>query len=92
MPDEIWDEAARRYDEPAPAALIIQIALINVWNRLNTTHPVQHRKEDERCQHPEVSPADVGGYEVYDAVLDHGARTPEDFDAYLRECGLPGRG
>ena len=37
VPDEIWDEAARHYDEPALAALIIQIALINVWNRLNAT-------------------------------------------------------
>ncbi len=37
VPDEIWDEAARRYDEPALAALIIQIATINVWNRLSVT-------------------------------------------------------
>ena len=35
VPDEVWDEAARHYDEPALAALIIEIALINVWNRLN---------------------------------------------------------
>ncbi len=37
VPDEIWDEAARHYDEPALAALILSIALINVWNRLNVT-------------------------------------------------------
>jgi AhpD family alkylhydroperoxidase len=37
VPDEIWDEAARHYDEPALAALIIQIVLINAWNRLNVT-------------------------------------------------------
>ena len=35
VPDEVWDEAARHYDEPALAALIIEIASINVWNRLN---------------------------------------------------------
>ena len=35
VPDEIWNEAARHYDEPALAALIIAIANINVWNRLN---------------------------------------------------------
>ena len=35
VPDEIWDEAARHYDEPGLAALIIAIATINVWNRLN---------------------------------------------------------
>ncbi len=37
VPDEIWDEAARHYDEPALAALIIAIATINVWNRFNVT-------------------------------------------------------
>jgi AhpD family alkylhydroperoxidase len=35
VPDEIWKEAARHYDEPALAALLIGIATINVWNRLN---------------------------------------------------------
>jgi AhpD family alkylhydroperoxidase len=37
VPDEIWDEAARHYDESALAALVIAIANINVWNRLNVT-------------------------------------------------------
>jgi len=37
VPDEIWNEAARHYDEPALAALILAIATINVWNRLNVT-------------------------------------------------------
>ena len=35
VPDAIWDEAARHYDEPALAALMIAIATINVWNRFN---------------------------------------------------------
>ena len=35
VPDEIWNEAARHYDEPTLAALLIAIASINVWNRLN---------------------------------------------------------
>jgi AhpD family alkylhydroperoxidase len=35
VPDEIWDEAARHYDEQALAVLVLDIALINVWNRLN---------------------------------------------------------
>jgi AhpD family alkylhydroperoxidase len=35
VPDEIWDEAARHYGETALAALIIEIAMINVWNRFN---------------------------------------------------------
>ena len=34
-PDAIWDEATRHYDEKALAALLLQIAQINVWNRLN---------------------------------------------------------
>lgn len=33
--DAVWGEAARHYDETALAALILQIAQINVWNRLN---------------------------------------------------------
>jgi AhpD family alkylhydroperoxidase len=37
VPDDIWQEAARHYDEKALAALIVSIALINVWNRLNAS-------------------------------------------------------
>src|SRR5207253_10641249 len=37
VPDEIWDEAARHYDERALAALILSIATVNVWNRLNVS-------------------------------------------------------
>lgn len=37
VPDEIWEEATRHYDEPALASLVISIAMINVWNRLNVT-------------------------------------------------------
>lgn len=37
VPDSIWNEAARHYDEEALAALIVSIAAINVWNRLNAT-------------------------------------------------------
>jgi AhpD family alkylhydroperoxidase len=37
VPDEIWNEAARHYDEQALGALVVQIALINFWNRLNAT-------------------------------------------------------
>ncbi|HEX4081145.1 MAG TPA: carboxymuconolactone decarboxylase family protein [Rhizomicrobium sp.] len=36
VPDAVWDEAARHYDEKALAALIIQIAIINTFNRINT--------------------------------------------------------
>jgi AhpD family alkylhydroperoxidase len=35
VPDEIWGEVARHYDERALAVLLIAIANINVWNRLN---------------------------------------------------------
>jgi len=37
VPDEIWDEAARHFDERELAALTIEIAGINAWNRLNVT-------------------------------------------------------
>ncbi len=35
VPDDVWDEAARHYDEPSLAALTLSIAAVNVWNRLN---------------------------------------------------------
>ena len=35
VPDDLWNEVTQHYDEKALAALILSIALINVWNRLN---------------------------------------------------------
>jgi AhpD family alkylhydroperoxidase len=35
VPDAVWEEAARHYDEKGLAALTLAIATINVWNRLN---------------------------------------------------------
>ncbi|MBY5635090.1 carboxymuconolactone decarboxylase family protein [Rhizobium leguminosarum] len=35
VPDDIWDEATRHYDGRSLSALVIAIANINVWNRLN---------------------------------------------------------
>jgi AhpD family alkylhydroperoxidase len=35
VPDDVWDEAARHFDETTLAALVLSIANINVWNRLN---------------------------------------------------------
>jgi AhpD family alkylhydroperoxidase len=35
VPDELWDEVTRHYSEPELAALLVSIATVNVWNRLN---------------------------------------------------------
>jgi AhpD family alkylhydroperoxidase len=35
VPDKVWEEAARHYDERGLAGLLLAIAGINVWNRLN---------------------------------------------------------
>jgi hypothetical protein len=35
VPDEIWDEAARHYDERGLPALVLMIATITVDDRLN---------------------------------------------------------
>ena len=37
VPDEVWDEAARQYDEAGLAALLLWIALANVFNRVNVS-------------------------------------------------------
>jgi len=35
VPDAIWQDAARHYEERSLATLLLAIAAINVWNRLN---------------------------------------------------------
>jgi AhpD family alkylhydroperoxidase len=37
VPDEVWEAAAAEYDETALAGLVLAIAGINVWNRVNVT-------------------------------------------------------
>ena len=37
VPDDVRAEAARPYDEQALSALLIAIATINMWNRLNVS-------------------------------------------------------
>jgi AhpD family alkylhydroperoxidase len=35
VPDAVWEEAARQYDQPALAAVLLQVAVSNFWNHLN---------------------------------------------------------
>ncbi len=35
VPDSVWNEARRHFEEPALAALVLSIATVNLWNRLN---------------------------------------------------------
>ena len=35
VPDEVWQEAAHHYDERQRGALVLSIAAINAWNRVN---------------------------------------------------------
>jgi len=37
VPDDVWNEAARHFDEKALAVLVLNIAQVNMWNRLNAT-------------------------------------------------------
>jgi AhpD family alkylhydroperoxidase len=37
VPDDVWEEAARHYDEKGLAALLLSIATTNVFNRLNVS-------------------------------------------------------
>ncbi len=37
VPDEIWEAAAKHFDEKGMAAVILTIALTNAFNRLNAT-------------------------------------------------------
>ena len=35
VPDAVWDEAASHFDEQQLAALVLTVASVNLWNRLN---------------------------------------------------------
>jgi len=35
VPDDVWEEAARHFDEDELAQLLVAITAINAWNRLN---------------------------------------------------------
>jgi AhpD family alkylhydroperoxidase len=35
VPDDVWNEATKHFDEPQLAALILEIGLINFYNRVN---------------------------------------------------------
>ena len=35
IPDDLWNEVKRHYDEPQLVALVLHIAMTNVWNRFN---------------------------------------------------------
>ncbi len=35
VPEDVWQEASRHFDEPALAALVMAIASVNAWNRVN---------------------------------------------------------
>lgn len=37
VPDAVWDEAARHYDDRAMATMVLAIAMTNMWNRLNVS-------------------------------------------------------
>ena len=37
VPDEIWDEAAKHFDEKQLAAIVLWIATTNFFNRINVT-------------------------------------------------------
>jgi AhpD family alkylhydroperoxidase len=37
VPDAIFDEATKWFEEPVLSSLILQITLINAWNRLNVS-------------------------------------------------------
>jgi AhpD family alkylhydroperoxidase len=56
VPDAVWDEAAGRFDEEELGALVIKIAAINTWNRLQIAtkaEPGHYRPGDfERAADP----------------------------------------
>jgi AhpD family alkylhydroperoxidase len=54
VPDEVWEEAGRHYDESQLAGLIVAIAAINAFNRINaTTRQITGEWVRQYLAHPE---------------------------------------
>ena len=77
---------------------------VSLWTPEAAPVPLAHPQELQRRLTPETRlailwikdvwhrrpsyPDQVSGMDVYDAVLEHGVRTPEQFGRYLRQRGL----
>ncbi len=46
VPDEVWKEASGHFSEAELSALVMTIALANLWNRLNVVHAAGDRRLD----------------------------------------------
>ena len=54
IPDEVWVQAARHYDESQLAGLVVAIASINAWNRINAaTRQITGEWVEEWISRPE---------------------------------------
>ncbi len=54
IPDQVWDEAARHYDKQQLAGLVLMIAGINAWNRINaSTRQITGRWVEQWISKPE---------------------------------------
>ena len=63
VPDEIWDDVARHYDEPARAALILQIAR-------STSGTAQRRDQASRRRMGRLSDTGQRGHRYHGATGD----------------------
>ena len=78
---------------------------VSLWSPESPPGPLAHAEELRRRLTPETRlailwikdawhrlpsyPDVVGGMDIYEAVLEHGVRTPEQFGSYLSRSGLP---
>jgi AhpD family alkylhydroperoxidase len=62
VPDQAWDEAAEQFDRAELAALVVKIAAINAWNRLQITTRAEpgHYQPGDFGKAPEPAGASAG--------------------------------
>ncbi|RIJ68768.1 carboxymuconolactone decarboxylase family protein [Nakamurella silvestris] len=60
IPDSVWDEAARHFDDEQLAALVAQISLINAFNRMNVLVKQQGGTYDPAQREAAVAAATAG--------------------------------
>jgi hypothetical protein len=82
VPDSVWEEAAAHYNEAQLAALVIAIAAINAFNRVNAVYRAGHgrlgepiRRIPPDCRAGSLTqPADRSDYQLWRAVPAGAAR------------------
>ena len=101
VPDEVWDEAARHYSEPQLAALVVAIAAINAFNRVNAATRqitgdyvarIVETAAGAPAEHRSARPVRRGARQVHRRACGSSARRADPPDLHLESPPIRGAG